>query len=387
MKYGLPYKGSKNKIAEWVVSILPHGGTLCDLFCGGCAVTHAAMVSGKFDRFIINDIDHTIPHAFVKALSGGFSEEKRVIDRQTFEQLKNADAYVALCWSFGNNAKGYLWNDETEGAKLLACKMIMADTWKERKRYYRQFIQYLQQKRKELENRKSRMDDHIEEHGDTEEYLRNELRNALKASGKTRADVDRHLGTNGMAGHYFGRSQWEFPTRGAYDKMREMLLLPEYDYYGHALENLQSLKNLQRLQSLQSLEKLESLENLERLENLGRLEKFQELLASEGILEVYTGDYRDVAIPDDAVIYCDIPYHGTDGYKIAFDHEAFYDWAESRKQPVFISEYAMPEDRFRCIAQRQKTSGFSGSSNSTKTIEKIFIPIHQPYSPPASGLF
>lgn len=27
------------------------------------------------------------------------------------------------------------------------------------------------------------------------------------------------------------------------------------------------------------------------------------------------------------------------------------------------------------------------TSNSTKTIEKIFIPIHQPYSPPASGLF
>lgn len=378
MKYGLPYKGSKNKIAEWVVSILPHGGTLCDLFCGGCAVTHAAMVSGKYDRFIINDIDPVLPGAFVKAISGEFADERRVIDRETFDRLKDADPYVALCWSFGSNAKAYLWNAETAGAKLLACKMIMADTWQERRRYYREFIFYLQQKREELEERKARQADYIREHGETEDYLRNELRNALKTSGRTAADVDRHLGTKGMAGHYFGKSQWAFPTRAAYEKMREILPLPEYDYYSQGLKSLERLKNLQ---------KVESLERIQDLDSLQRLERFQKLQGVEPIPEVRTGDYRDIALPDDAVIYCDIPYHGTDEYKSAFDHEAFYDWAESRKQPVFISEYVMPQDRFRCIAERRKTSSFSGSSNSTKTIEKIFIPIHQPYSPPASGLF
>ena len=377
MRYGLPYKGSKNKIAEWVVSILPSGGTLCDLFCGGCAVTHAAMVSGKYDRHIINDIDRTIPHAFVKAISGGFADEKRVIDRETFNRLKDTDPYVALCWSFGNDAKGYLWNDETAGAKLLACKMIMADTWQERRQYYRQFIQYLRGKREELEEKKARMSDYIREHGAIEEYLRDELRKALKASGKTAAEVDRHLGTKGMARHYFSLSQWAFPTREAYDRMREILPLPEYDYYGQALQSLQSLQSLERLARLQRLESLERLERLARLQSLERLER----------LEVNAGDYRDVPIPDDSVIYCDIPYRGTSGYKNAFDYEAFYDWAESRKQAVFISEYAMPEARFRCVAERKKTSGFSSTSNSTKTIEKIFIPIHQQYSPPASGLF
>ena len=126
---------------------------------------------------------------------------------------------------------------------------------------------------------------------------------------------------------------------------------------------------------------------MKNLESLERLARFKKLQGVEPIPEVRTGDYRDIAIPDDAVIYCDVPYHRTDEYKSAFDHEAFYDWAESQKHPVFISEYAMPEDRFKCIAERRKTSSFSGSSNSTKTIEKIFIPIHQPYSPPASGLF
>ncbi len=56
MNYGLPYKGSKNTIAPWVVEHLPSAGTLVDLFCGGCAVTHAAMLSGRWDRYIANDI-------------------------------------------------------------------------------------------------------------------------------------------------------------------------------------------------------------------------------------------------------------------------------------------------------------------------------------------
>lgn len=48
MKYGLPYKGSKNKLAERIVRLMPKRTHLMDLFCGGCAVSHAAMVMGKY---------------------------------------------------------------------------------------------------------------------------------------------------------------------------------------------------------------------------------------------------------------------------------------------------------------------------------------------------
>ena len=41
MRYGLPYKGSKNAIANWIVDNLPSSDTLCDIFFGGGAVTHA----------------------------------------------------------------------------------------------------------------------------------------------------------------------------------------------------------------------------------------------------------------------------------------------------------------------------------------------------------
>lgn len=58
------------------------------------------------------------------------------------------------------------------------------------------------------------------------EGLRQYLRKALEASGKTAAFVDQQLGTSGMSGHYFGASQWMFPTRQAYEKMRTFMDLP-----------------------------------------------------------------------------------------------------------------------------------------------------------------
>lgn len=58
------------------------------------------------------------------------------------------------------------------------------------------------------------------------EGLRLYLRDALQKSGRKAVDVDNLLGTSGMSGHYFGSSQWMFPTKAAYDKMREIMDLP-----------------------------------------------------------------------------------------------------------------------------------------------------------------
>lgn len=76
-RYGVPYKGSKNAIAEWVVDILPPGERLVDLFAGGCAITHAAMLSGKWDRFLANDIGDG-PEFFQKAIMGGVPERDKM---------------------------------------------------------------------------------------------------------------------------------------------------------------------------------------------------------------------------------------------------------------------------------------------------------------------
>ena len=91
-------------------------------------------------------------------------------------------------------------------------------------------------------------------------------------------------------------------------------------------------------------------------------------------------DYEDVAIPEDSVIYCDIPYEGTDGYlekdNGGFDYERFYQWCERQTQPVFISSYQMPEDRFDCIEEFTHRSTLSATANNLVT-ERIYVPKHQ----------
>lgn len=97
-------------------------------------------------------------------------------------------------------------------------------------------------------------------------------------------------------------------------------------------------------------------------------------------LTTLVGDYRDVEILPDSVIYSDIPYFQSREYKHnkeAFDHEAFYHWCEKQTSLVLISEFWMPEDRFVCIAERPRKVTFSASSNSLERVEKVFVPKHQ----------
>lgn len=61
------------------------------------------------------------------------------------------------------------------------------------------------------------------------EGLRQYLRDALAKSGRKAKDIDEALGTNGMSGHYFGESQWMFPTQKAYKIMQEFMPL-DRDY-------------------------------------------------------------------------------------------------------------------------------------------------------------
>lgn len=110
MNYGLPYMGSKSKIAEWVVSNLPSADIWIEPFAGGCAVTHAAILSGKYKHFIINDITDSTK-TFIYAIKGGFKNENRWISREDFFRLKDTDPYVRICFSFGNDQRTYCYGD------------------------------------------------------------------------------------------------------------------------------------------------------------------------------------------------------------------------------------------------------------------------------------
>lgn len=67
--------------------------------------------------------------------------------------------------------------------------------------------------------------------------LRTYMCEALRASGHKASEIDQLLGTSGMSGHYFGESQWMFPTREAYEKLKTILPLNR-DYMECKLKEL-----------------------------------------------------------------------------------------------------------------------------------------------------
>ena len=117
MKFGLPYKGSKNLLAQRILDCIPSASVFVDLFCGGCAVSHAALLSGRFARVVVNDIEGDVSRLFVAAVNGQYKGESRWISREDFFRLKESDPYVRYCWSFGNNGMDYIYSEAVEPYK------------------------------------------------------------------------------------------------------------------------------------------------------------------------------------------------------------------------------------------------------------------------------
>ena len=122
-------KGSKSKLAERIVSLFPRATHLYDLFCGGSAISHCALLKNKYQHIHINDINPMMPGAFIKALQGGFDDEDRWISREDFFRLKDTDPYVAICFSFGNDLKTYCYGKEVEPLKKALHYAIFFDSY------------------------------------------------------------------------------------------------------------------------------------------------------------------------------------------------------------------------------------------------------------------
>lgn len=142
MSYGLPYQGSKSRIADWVVGNLPSAPVLVDIMCGGGAVSHAALLSGKYGRVVLNDVNG-MADVFVRAARGEYADYSFVPDREQFHALKDCDPLVSLLYSFGNDRNTYLWSRELEPVKVAASRMLSAGTLRERRRYWLEFCRAL----------------------------------------------------------------------------------------------------------------------------------------------------------------------------------------------------------------------------------------------------
>lgn len=95
-------------------------------------------------------------------------------------------------------------------------------------------------------------------------------------------------------------------------------------------------------------------------------------------VEFTSYDIFDLDPIEKSLIYCDIPYRDTSGYKDKFNHDRFYDWCREMKQKghiIFVSEYNMPSD-FKEVWSMEVSSSLSANGNyggNKKSIEKLFI--------------
>lgn len=120
MNFGMPYMGSKSAHVEWLLKNLPSAENFYDLFGGGGAVSHAAVLSKKYKNIFYNEIKSDVAQLFSDAISGKFNPKTfkpEWISRERFQKEKESNAYIRCIWSFGNNQKTYLFGEKIESKK------------------------------------------------------------------------------------------------------------------------------------------------------------------------------------------------------------------------------------------------------------------------------
>lgn len=303
-KYGIPYMGSKSKIARSLAMNFPSADHFYDLFGGGFSMTHYMVLncSQKYKHFHYNEIEHSTVQLVRDAIAGKYSYNNFKppwVSRDDFiNNIK--DPYIKICWSFGNDQKTYMFGPSIQPYKKSMHMAVVFDEF----------------------------DD--------------------------------------LAYKVFRFKNWPKKVNTVYKKRIYLGQLIEHYRKTKLPTCLHKFIPIKQLQQLQQLKQLQQLERLQQLQQLERLERLQQLNFS-------SLDYREVDIHPNSVVYCDIPYLGTKGYLRKFNHKEFYDWAMSRDFPVYVSEYSIPDKRFKLVYTVDKLSLFDNSMDKKNVMqEKLY---------------
>ena len=131
MTYGVPYQGSKNRIATLIMNELPAGTRFVDLMAGGCAMTHCAALSGKYDKVLCNDKYPMGSRLFRMAVNEELNDPKYLewVSREEFHAKKTTDPFVRFVWSFGCAGENYFTSPEKMNWRMATHKAVVNDDW------------------------------------------------------------------------------------------------------------------------------------------------------------------------------------------------------------------------------------------------------------------
>jgi site-specific DNA-adenine methylase len=135
-QYGIPYMGSKAKIAASICMNFPKSTHFYDLFGGGFSITHYMLThrSKRHQFFHFNEIKPCTVELIQKAIHGEFNYSKFKppwVSREDFIKNKDTNAYIRILWSFGNNQSVYLFSPKIEPYKKSMHMAVVFDEFDE----------------------------------------------------------------------------------------------------------------------------------------------------------------------------------------------------------------------------------------------------------------
>lgn len=334
--YGLPYMGSKNKLAEEIVNFLPQKKVLVDLFGGGGAISDCASQSGKYEKIIYNELNSLISETFQKALNGEYENERRWVSREEFEKLKKTDGYVAICFSFSNNCNTYIYGPKIEPYKRAYHYAIVFDDF-----------------------------------GPFNELFDDETTEKIKNSveGITYLKERRIKFSHALGDYILSLERCE-PLES-----KEKLDTVKYTVNVHPTYIAHVNQHLQYKERFDLLKHTMNMYGTPR--NMCHPFDLNIRVTTEATIEVFNKDYADVELPspEECVLYCDIPYDKTYSYVTGgFDYERFYKWCQEKAfegYQIYVSSYDLPEELFVSVWEKQRyCKATSGSGK--HVVEKIY---------------
>lgn len=354
--YGLSYQGSKNLIARELVQQMPRREYFVDLFAGGGAMWHAAVESGKYKRFLVNEYNAMQCYFLRDCAMGVYDYCNGWVTRNQFMRDISKSKFLQCVWSFGNKGDYFCayvledWkralfqaiehNDFSEFQKIgfAGCNVTIEDIRLRTDWYRRKYQEYKFRDIDVIEQRIKQINEHY----------------AAKPNEK-----------------------FCFPTAENYERMREIMpTLPILENSGAKIltskyEDYLLMKRFIIRNRYNGWCRSEPHESLERLRNF---HKQMDNFCAMDKTQFSSRSYEDVQIPDDALVYCDPPYKGTttDGYgEYIFNHELFYDWVREQKALVLVSEYNMPDDFIPIWRKNKSVTLCSGGAK--KSTESLFV--------------
>ena len=388
-KYGAAYQGSKSKIADDIISMLPSRKYFIDAFSGGGALAHCALESKKYEHIIANDIQtkDILEAHFLWTPEQHLEFQKKWVTKEEFEKTDNL--YIKTCWSFSNNRKAYIYSKACYEYKRRLHNAICFGNYKE-------FEDYCGIDLSEI--------DSYDDLNEKRKAARRAILKALKPySFKEPIIGNTHIPKEIYDAILGGNKDWRSLGVDRFEhKCIDRLLKSEALETSKGLVNIISTENLERTKQGKSIERLQNLQsmeaskqsrnvenmlcltNLERTKqgkNVESLAQQENLLRSKAIassnISITSVSYDEIDLPDpsETVIICDAPYRYTQGYQVEFDNDKFEQWCIDRAREgyeVFVCEYNIENPAFEEVWSKQVLNYGGGNRNQKRSVEKLY---------------